>query len=93
MSSQSGQDAKRNAGESGKYPLGSLGLQILDHWRQYCPTMYRELKREGKLEERVYRAQEMTADAYVDLIQHGVPEHMAWEAVREEWAFIRAEES
>lgn len=76
------------------YPLGSLGIQIREHWRKYRPQMYAELEKAGTLEESVYAAQEQTADAMYDLtVVKKLPYDQAWELVREEWAFLPSEDS
>jgi hypothetical protein len=75
------------------YPLGSLGMQIREHWKRHRPTMYAELEKAGKLKESVYAAQERTSDLMDDLMKnHGMPHHQAWELAREEWAFLQSEE-
>ena len=74
------------------YPLGSLGLQIKAHWKQYRPQMSAQLQREGKLEESVYAAQEMTNELMDSLLEKGLSHDQAWELAREEWAFLPDEE-
>jgi hypothetical protein len=75
------------------YPLGSLGLQIQDHWKEHRPTMYRDLEQSGTLRESVYAAQELTLEALYDLeVKKKVPHDQAWEAVKEGWAFLPTEE-
>jgi hypothetical protein len=75
------------------YPLGSLGLQIQDHWKKHRPTMYRDLEQSGKLRESVHAAQELALDALYDLeVMKKVPHDLAWEMVRGEWAFLPTEE-
>jgi hypothetical protein len=74
-------------------PLTSLGLQIKAHWQKYRPKMAAELERDGALDELVHAAQERTADTFYDLtVVKGLPYDMAWELVREEWAFLPSEE-
>jgi hypothetical protein len=74
------------------YPLGSLGLQIKAHWKQYRPKMSAALEKQGKLQESVHMAQEPTSDALHKLLEQGLPYDQAWELVREEWAFLPSEE-
>ena len=73
---------------------GSLGLQIKAHWRQYRPTLYRELIEAGTLDEAVSTAEELTADARYRLtVEQRLPYDQAWEMVREEWAFLPESQS
>lgn len=77
---------------SNPYPLSSLGRQIKAHWRQYRPDMCRGLEATGELDKAVYEAQERTGEALADLVKKGMDWNQAWELVREEWAFLPAEE-
>jgi hypothetical protein len=75
------------------YPLGSLGLQIKAHWKQHRPKMYAALEQQGKLEEAVHAAQELTSDALYRLeVEERLPYDQAWELVREEWALLPSED-
>lgn len=74
------------------YPLNNLGRQIKAHWRKYRPKMYRALEQSGKLDESIYAAQQLTSDALNDLVERGMDWNQAWELIREEWAFLPAEE-
>jgi hypothetical protein len=77
------------------YPLGSLGIQIREHWKRHCPQMYAELEKSGHLDESVSAAQEQTSDLMYEL-QNGprkLDYHQAWELAREEWAFLPSEEA
>lgn len=73
------------------FPLGSLGVQIKAHWQKYRPQMSAQLKSQGKLEESVYAAQEMTNDLMDSLLEKGLSHEQAWELAREEWAFLPSE--
>jgi len=74
------------------YPLGSLGLQIKAHWKKYRPQMSSELQSQGKLEESVHAAQELTNDLMNNLLdKHRLSYDQAWELAREEWAFLPSE--
>lgn len=77
---------------SDPYPLSNLGRQIKAHWRKYRPKMYRALEKAGKLDESVYAAQELTGNTLADLVHKGMDWNQAWELIREEWAFLPAEE-
>lgn len=72
--------------------MESLKLQINRHWREHRPKMYAQLKQSGRLEQSIHLAAERTMDALTDLLQDKVPYNQAWEAVREEWAFLPDEE-
>ncbi len=73
-------------------PLGSLGLQIKDHWKKYRPQMHAELEQAGDLTESLHAAQERTKDLMESLLDKGLPHHQGWELAREEWAFLPSEE-
>jgi hypothetical protein len=64
----------------------------LEHWRQFRPTQYADLKRAGTLQQAVEQAAQQTLDAAQSLIARGYPEWAAWEAVREEWCLLPDEE-
>ena len=71
---------------------GSLGLQIMVHWRKYRPRMFKELEKAGTLDEAVHNAEEWTIEAYDQAIRSGLHPDQARELVREEWAFLPDEE-
>lgn len=77
---------------SNPYPLNNLGRQIKAHWKQYRPKMYRGLEATGELDKAVYESQERTGEAMADLVEKGMDWNQAWELIREEWAFLPAEE-
>lgn len=66
--------------------------QIERHWKEYLPKKYRALKQSGQLEEAVREAAVLTGNALADLLHKGLPYNQAWELVREEWAFLVAED-
>ena len=75
------------------YLLGGLGMQIEAHWKEYRPKMYEALRQAGTLRASVYAANELTANALDNLLfVKKMPYDMAWELVREEWAFLPDEE-
>jgi hypothetical protein len=74
------------------YPLGSLGIQIREHWKRHRPQMYAELENSGHLTESLHAAQERTSELMASLLAAGMPHHQAWELAREEWAFLPDEE-
>jgi len=71
--------------------LGYLAMIADQHWQEYCPNMYRELKDSGQLEEMLYAAQENTASTLKELKAQGMSDDMAWEFVREQWIFLQEE--
>lgn len=74
------------------YPLDLLGRQIKTHWHRYRPKMCRALEEAGELDKAIYAAQERTHDALSELVEKGWDWNQAWEALRQEWAFLPAEE-
>ncbi len=76
---------------SKKFPLDPLALEIRDHWKTYRPKMFRELVLEGRLDQALYEASERTGRAFGELVEAGLEAQAAWEAVRGDWAFLRAE--
>lgn len=65
------------------FPLGSLGLQIKAHWKEHRPKMHAQLQREGKLDESVYAAQELTGETLYHLeIEEKLPYDQAWDDAR-----------
>ena len=82
--------------------LTQYGLMAERHWREFCPTMYRKLEAEGKLDEALFEAQETTLDEMEALTrtlekeQKLTPqqaETAAWEMIREKYILLPAEES
>ena len=45
----------------------------------------------GKLDQALYEASERTGEAFGELVEAGLEPLAAWEAVIEDWAFLRAE--
>jgi hypothetical protein len=76
---------------SKEYPLDGFALEIKAHWEKYRPQMYRQLEQEGRLDQSLHEASERTGEAFADLVENGLEPSSAWEAVREEWAFVPAE--
>jgi hypothetical protein len=73
--------------------LADLEQVIERHWRQHRPTMYAELQERGELEASIRQAADNTRGAVRQLMdEQGMPFLFAWEAVREEWAILPAEE-
>jgi hypothetical protein len=74
-----------------EYPLDGFALEIREHWRKYRPQIYRQLEQAGNLDQALHEASERTGEAFASLVEDGTEPIQAWEAVREEWAFLPAE--
>jgi regulator of PEP synthase PpsR (kinase-PPPase family) len=84
-----------------KYPLTGYGVMAKKHWTEFCPHLVKQLEAQGKLEEALYEAQEMTLDEMEALIsklekeQHLTPQqahNQAWELIREKYILLPPEE-
>jgi hypothetical protein len=73
-------------------PLVDLEQTIRAHWQKYRPRMCAELAAAGELDDSIRAAAERTREAVLSLTEKGVPLWQAWEAVREEWAILPAED-
>ena len=61
--------------------------QARDHWRQFQPTKFKELRKAGKLEQALRDAAERTHREMTELENSGFRNHEAWEMVRERYLF------
>ena len=61
--------------------------QARAHWREFRPSLYRDLKRTGKLERALTKAAEQTQIEMKQLEGMGFYTHEAWEIVRESYLF------
>jgi hypothetical protein len=73
-------------------PLANLEETIRAHWQKYRPRMCAELEAAGELDDSIQAAAERTREAVLSLTEKGMPLWQAWEAVREEWAILPAED-
>ena len=82
--------------------LTQYGLMAERHWREFRPTMVREMEAKGTLMEALFEAQETTIDEMEALTrtlekeQKLTPqqaETAAWEMIREKYILLPAEES
>ncbi len=73
-------------------PLTDLHATIRTHWQKYCPRRWAELEAAGRLDEAIAAAVQNTETAVDEQMQRGHTLWEAWEAVREEWAILPAEE-
>ena len=65
----------------------ALGEKILQHWREHCPQMVRDLQEQNRLEEAVLAAQETTGDLLYELVSVKKMSYpAAWEIATQEWA-------
>ena len=82
--------------------LIQYGLMAERHWREFRPTMVRELEAKGTLMEALFEAQETTIDEMESLTRKletemdltpQQAETTAWEMIREKYILLSAEES
>ena len=65
----------------------ALGEKILNHWREHCPQMVRDLENSSRLEQAVFEAQSRTGDLLYELVSVKKMDYQAaWELAMEEWA-------
>lgn len=74
-------------------PLTRLDQTIEKHWREHRPTMVAELEAEGKLEQMIHYATEMTKDMVYTLVSTtGCSIAEAWWEVMGDYAILPNEE-
>ncbi len=82
--------------------LTQYGLMAERHWREFRPTMVREMEARGSLTEALFEAQEMTIEEMETLTrqfeteQNMTPQQAhdrAWETIRERYILLPPEES
>ena len=61
--------------------------QARTHWKQFRPSLYRGLIKNGRLDEFLTDAAERTHREMTELQRMGYQEHEAWEVVRESYLF------
>jgi hypothetical protein len=66
--------------------------QAKEHWKKYCPKMYAELQKGGLLHKRLVEAVEQTENDLQSMVNQGYDHQGAWEAVRERYLFLPAED-
>jgi len=76
---------------TGEYGTMRMVMQARAHWEEFRPTMYRELKLAGRLEEALETAARMTIDEVGEMLENGIGYHEAWEVVRDKYLFLREE--
>lgn len=67
--------------------------QAREHWAEFQPTKFAELKKAGTLENALQDAALRTAEEMNDLEEAGLQEHEAWEMTREKYLFPPEEQS
>lgn len=67
-------------------------VSVIEHWKEFRPTMYRSLKEAGTLQQEALRAIDRTMDELYQMTSAGVPYHQAWEMVRERYMYLPEEE-
>ena len=67
--------------------------QASDHWKEFQPKRFAELKKTGKLASALDYAAEQTFKEMDALLDKGFKEHEAWEIVRESYLFPTEEGS
>jgi hypothetical protein len=81
--------------------LTPYGMMAERHWREFCPTMVKELEAKGTLMEALFEAQETTLDEMeaitrkLETEQHLTPQQahdQAWEMIREKYILLPPEE-
>jgi hypothetical protein len=64
--------------------LDSLGWKIHDHLKEHRPKMFKELKKQGTLNQYVKSLEDRASGQLVSLEQHGLFPHEAWEIVKDQ---------
>lgn len=64
--------------------LNSLGWKIHDHLKQHRPTMFQELKADGRLNRYVLEQQSQAGERLTTLEHQGLYPHEAMELLREQ---------
>ena len=71
----------------------ALGEAILQHWRENCPAMVRDLEKADRLDQAVFEAQEKTGDLLFELVSVKKMDYQAaWELAMQEWALPQPED-
>ena len=65
--------------------------QAKEHWKEFQPTRFNELKKNGQLETALEEAANLTYLELNQLENQGLQPHEAWEMVREKYLFLPEE--
>jgi uncharacterized protein YggE len=79
--------------------LTQYGTMAEKHWREHCPKLVQELKRNGLLQQMLQEAEEKTKDEMatlrLELMKQGKTaeqaQRQAWELVREKYILLPPE--
>jgi hypothetical protein len=71
-----------------KQELGGWKSMAHDHWQEFQPTMFKELRKKGRLLAALDHAANQTALEMDQLMDAGLSYHSAWEAVRESYLLL-----
>ena len=63
--------------------LGGWASMAYDHWKEFQPTRFKDLRKAGKLLKALDHAANQTTLEMDQLMDAGLSYHSAWEAVRE----------
>lgn len=68
-----------------------LGLQyagqVIRHWKEHKPEMYRQLKKEGKVDHEAQKMSKLAANQVASLMEQGMQKHQAEEMVLRETVY------
>jgi hypothetical protein len=81
--------------------LTQYGMMAEKHWREFCPTMVREMEAKGVLQEMLLEAEEQTANEMYDLTMQFQKQGLtaqqahdrAWEMVRQRYILLAPEQA
>jgi hypothetical protein len=71
--------------------LQTWASEAIAHWKEFSPSLYKGLVKDGQLEERAKQAAERTFEELRELTDSGLKEYEAWEMVRERYLFTPPE--
>ncbi len=65
--------------------------QAREHWKEFQPTLFSQLKESGQLNQALKDAAERTHQEMSELEASGLTTHEAWEMTREKYLFLPEE--
>lgn len=68
-----------------------MANEIRKYWKQWLPSKYRSLKRDGVLEEQIQSLAQTAAKEYQDSLSSGIPPEEARERVLQELVYVPPE--
>ena len=63
-----------------------------NHWKEFLPTMYKELEKAGTLQETLEEAANQTELEMNQSMEAGVPRDQAWEEIRSRYLLLTPEQ-